>query len=105
VVWIIAILAVFLVSFSYLQTELTTSYFIDKIGDWHAFCQEKENPDLKGIKILSYEKYKGQATIYCLYSDNSKNSRLLLNSVKGEWSVVFQKKLNADSEFYWPVYF
>jgi ribosomal 30S subunit maturation factor RimM len=105
VAWVGSLLVLFGVVFGYLQAELSTSFFEDKIGNYRQYCQAENNSDFKGIKVMSYEKHKGEAVIYCLYSDNSKNNRLLLNQVNGVWQVAFQKKLNADGEFYWPVYF
>ena len=103
ILWFVLTMFSILCVFSYLQTELTTKYYLSEIANWTELCNLSSNSDFKYIKVLEFEKSKGFARIFCLYKDGSKNVELDLNKIK-IWTVIKTTKLNAEGNLYWPIY-
>jgi predicted acetyltransferase len=66
-----------------------------------SFCRDQE---ISQVKVLEFNKIKGEAKIYCIYSNNDLNSKLSLNYYDQNWKVITKKTLNVEGEIYWPVY-
>jgi hypothetical protein len=100
--WIIAsIVAIVLIS-SYIQAEIVTNLYAKDIPNIEELCAKKSS-DLKGYKLLKYEKYRKELVMYCLYENPKLNTRITAN-LTNIWTVVQTDKLNEKGGLYWPIY-
>lgn len=100
---------IFIVIFwGYFQAEILTSWHKD---EFQSICQDTKT-DVSGIslnnifqvKVLEYNKNKGDAKIYCIYPKSDQNTRFYLNYYDQKWQVITKKIINVDGEVYWPIY-
>ena len=95
----------FLFFFSYIQTEVLTSFYASEF-DSVRFCKSDKNSDFKILKIVNLEKNRNSGRIYCLYGDIKKNSILDLNlDETGFWKVEFGRYPYSNNGFFWPIYY
>ena len=92
-----------LVVFPYLEVELKTFLFSNKISNLSKICQSYSNSELKYTKVLDYNQSLKRSKIHCIFKDTKEN--LSLNMIYEDgWKVVYTKKINSERNFYWPVY-
>lgn len=100
-VWLVFSFLVFSFSFSYLWSE-TVTFLYSKDLNLKEICSQE---DFKFGKIIDYQKYKNTASVYCIYTDSSKNIRLDLNFQNNNWQVIKRILLNSEKgQLYWPIY-
>jgi|LakMenEpi03Aug12_release.lakeMendotaPanAssembly.Ray.scaffolds.fasta_scaffold41602_3 hypothetical protein len=100
-VWVIFSLLVFSFSYSYFWSE-TITFFYSKDLNLKEICPQE---DFKFGKIIDYQKYKNTASVYCIYTDSSKNIELDLNFQNNRWQIIKRVLLNSQKgQLYWPIY-
>lgn len=88
--------------YPYIQAEVLTNTDYDDF-DQQRLCQLDSHPDFKKLKVITYERFRGHARIYCLFNDARKNYSLNLYLADNVWRVEY---LNLLSEgLYWPIYY
>lgn len=98
------ILFLLLFIWSYVQTEITTWAYANQISNLEQLCLDSaEKSNLKFYKILWYNKGLESATVYCIYDQPEKNTRLEINK-NLEWRINYSTKLNKERNLYWPIY-
>ncbi len=92
--------------FSYIYTEVFTKLYLTEISNQANLCETQKNSDFKYVKVLDYNRQQKTARIYCLYKDENKNLQLdLIKKEPEQWEIVLSRKLNSDSNLYWPIYY
>jgi len=101
----IAIIIFFLLLiWSYIQTEIVTWAYAGQVSNIEKLCLDSsEKSNLKFYKILWYDKGLESATVYCIYDQSEKNTRLEINKNE-EWRINYSTKLNKERNLYWPIY-
>lgn len=100
-VWLVFSFLVFSFSYSYLWSE-TVTFLYSKDLNLKEICSQE---DFKFGKIIDYQKYKNTASVYCIYTDSSKNIQLDLNFQNNNWQVIKRILLNSEKgKLYWPIY-
>lgn len=102
-VYILTTFAGIFFMFGYIQAELNTRLHLDRIEQASVFC-EKEEQQLLSMKLVEYNRNKGDARIYCLYKNEIENRELRLSEVNGNWVISQDRLINSDGRLVWPMY-
>ena len=95
--------AVLFLSMPYLQAEILTNTFSSEAQDFKNICISKLKVDQAKVKIISYEKGKKTAKVYCL-SQNRQNDKEVLFNFTNTWEPVVVENMQEKNSFYWPIY-
>jgi hypothetical protein len=88
--------------YPYIQAEVLTAAHYKEF-DSNRFCRTSINPDFKKLKVVAFERYKGNARLYCLFKDTKKNYSLNLYFADDSWRVEYTRNLSEGA--YWPIYY
>jgi hypothetical protein len=88
--------------YPYIQAEVLTGLHYSEF-DQKRFCRTDTNEDFKKLKVVNFERYRGNAKIYCLFKNTRKNYALNLYYADDSWRVEYIRNLSEGA--YWPIYY
>lgn len=98
-----ATLLVVLAASAYLQTMINTRFFLPDIAEVREFCK-LENLSLKDVKLVEYNRQKGEVRLYCLYEDPRAHREIIASRVEDSWIKTRETFLNEPGRWVWPLY-
>jgi hypothetical protein len=101
-VYIVSAPLVLIFLFPYIQAEVQTAVNSKEFSPTK-YCKKNKQYELKELKIIYIEKYKGVAKIYCLYEETQLNYSVNLYYADDKWFVEQNRVLSEG--LYWPIYY
>lgn len=111
-VWVFVILTfilLFVVLFPYIKTEIYTATYSLNMNPQELCTKDVEilqtNTKLNYIKVVELDNDRKTAKIFCIFNNPDQNVSIEIEqNIAGTWKVVISKKLNKDSNIYYPFY-
>jgi hypothetical protein len=105
VVWsFVSLTIIFLFVYPYIQAETLTNLNQNSL-DVAKICRTEKEKDFNYLKIISFERQKNTAMVYCIYNDYNKNSVVTLFNSENTWQVEFTRNYKKDILIFWPIYY
>lgn len=104
---VLVVLAILvLLTVSYGIVELRTRLFLSDIEIAQELCQKNIASELQYMKLVDYNKSRGEARLYCVASASQDSVELILNKRDNSqgWQVITVNYVNESKKLYWPVY-
>lgn len=105
--WLVLVLMAILLGivffFPYIKTPINTRFFLAQLPEAREMCLD-DKMVLSSVKLVEYNKLKGEAKVYCLYNQPQYNRVLTLSKIEGNWKLSREIKFTETGEFIWPYY-